>query len=196
MAKDAGLDLYSLRFEDASESRKKWCVFAAVRLSPYQQSSPALSLCPPLPGWRPTPGRRRRRTSGSPSTGRGGCPSPSSSPSGSRRSWTPCPRLTARRPWRRSRLAGSPSRLPHERRSQPAAAVDAPGSCSASSGQTNQLIEDIAYAARRSATNKLLSFTKPPACQTSALRRHAVSRRSERHERACRLSPIYAHARP
>lgn len=30
MAKDAGLDLYSLRFEDASESRKKWCVVVVV----------------------------------------------------------------------------------------------------------------------------------------------------------------------
>jgi hypothetical protein len=32
MAKDAGLDLYSLRFEDASVARKAWCAPRAALL--------------------------------------------------------------------------------------------------------------------------------------------------------------------
>ena len=31
LAKKAGLDLYSLRYEDASKSRKEWCVAAGTR---------------------------------------------------------------------------------------------------------------------------------------------------------------------
>jgi hypothetical protein len=54
MAKDAGLDLYSLRFEDASESRKKWCGSARAR--------PPLRAALPHPAapWRADALLRRR----------------------------------------------------------------------------------------------------------------------------------------
>jgi large subunit ribosomal protein L28 len=45
MAKDAGLDLYSMRFEDASESRKKWCVALVLRTRSLPQPQCAQRHC-------------------------------------------------------------------------------------------------------------------------------------------------------
>ena len=64
MAKDAGLDLYSLRFEDASVARKEWYELGMQRRPRALFSPTALALTHPLPHVRLQAGREPRAARG------------------------------------------------------------------------------------------------------------------------------------